>query len=455
VTGDFGWLAGGYAVRSLAYLASAALLARALGPAGFGRLSLFMALAAAVGYLAGAWPFLALPSAAAQGRALGPVFRGAVVLAAAAAAACTIVVLPLAVVMLDAGPLDVLLLALYAAGLLGLQAVYGLLWARGRMPAMAATQAGERLLTLILIGLVAAVAGLTVTGAELALALAAVMLAVAGLALVRERAPREAPGTLDRRALLRLVGPMAVVTSASYAVAWIDVVILGALASDADVGRYALAYQAFTFVSQLAALSIVAALPRHARRAAAGAGSSAELVPADRLLGLSAAWAAVAALFAVGGAVALEPLFGAGYGDGTGPLALLLAGLALTAPYYALVPAVVALERTSPLAVISVVSVIVNLVLGVALVPVVGIWGPAVATAAQALVATGALAIRELGTRDAARLTAVALPGALAAVAVASAPDRAPVLIAASAAALGVLAVSAPRLARAGAAPST
>jgi O-antigen/teichoic acid export membrane protein len=435
-TADLSWLSGGYVVRSLAYLGIAAVLARALGPAGYGQVALFMALAAAVGYLAGSWPFLAVPVLVAEGhptrQVLVPGFR----LAAVAALACAVVALPVGAALLAGSPVELALLAGYSIALIGLQGVYAAFQAHGRMAAIASTQAAERVVTLVALGVCAVAVSVGVREAEIALTVAAAVVCVAAFLPLRgslDGGEGRAAEPVDARGILAAVGPMAIVTACSYLVAWIDLLILGAFVSDSDVGVYALAYQLFTFVAQLAALSIVAALPRHAQSAAAGVRDLARLVPVERLVPATRLWAGAVALAAAVGVLAAPPVFGSGFERSAGPLALLLAGAAFAAPYYALVPAVVALRRTRRLAWISLVAVVLNIGLDLALVAPFGVWGPAVATVVQALVSTAALTWWALGREQAQRLAVAALPAGLALVAVAAAGHGLAVTLAAAA----------------------
>lgn len=444
-TADISWLSGGYLVRSLAYLGIAAVLARALGPVGYGQVALFMALAAAVGYLAGSWPFLAVPVLVAEGHSTRAVLAPGFMLAGGAALICALVAVPVGAALLSGSPLELALLVAYSIALIGLQGVYAAFQAHGRMAAIAITQAAERAVTLLALGICAVAAGVGVRGAELALMVAAATVCVAALLPPRGPLPRhDTAASADRvpvRRILAAVGPMAVVTACSYLVAWIDLLILGALASQRDVGVYALAYQLFTFVAQLAALSIVAALPRHAQSAAAGVRDLARLVPRERLLPATRLWAGSVAIAAAVAVLAAPLVFGSAFERSVGPLALLLAGAALTGPYYALVPAVVALRRTRRLAWISAAAVALNIGLDLALIPAFGVWGPAVATAAQAVVSTAVLTWWALGREQALRLFLAALPAALALVAVAAADQGAAVTLAA--AAVGALLVAA------------
>ena len=61
MTRNVGWLWVGYVGRSLGYLALIVVFTRALGTAGFGLLSVFLAVTLGVSLVAGSWPFLAVP----------------------------------------------------------------------------------------------------------------------------------------------------------------------------------------------------------------------------------------------------------------------------------------------------------------------------------------------------------------------------------------------------------
>ena len=429
---DFSWVSAGYVVRSLAFLALTAVLAAALGPAGYGELSLFLALGATIAFLAASWPFLAVPVLASGGGPIGAVFRPALALAGAGAVLSTAIAVPLAAASIGGDAESLALLIVYGGAALLLQGLYSVLQTEGRMRAIAAAQSADRLAALALVGLIAALASVTVRNAELAIALSAAAVCAGLYAVISRRTPllrtsvaAEGPGMAG---VLRAVGPMAVVTVCSYVVAWIDLLILAAFRPDADVGLYALAYQIFTFVLQVGSLWIVVALPESSRRAAAGEDRVEALLPERRLRAGIGLWAASVALLALAAAVALTLVFGPDFEGSAGPLMVLLASAALIAPYLAAVPVMIALGRTGELALISVAGAALNVTLDLALIPAIGIWGPAVATAAQNVAVTIAVGWVVLGPRRSAALAALAMPAAGGAGLLAADP-REPVLI--------------------------
>jgi O-antigen/teichoic acid export membrane protein len=412
------WLAAGYAARSLLSLGLTMMLARGLGPADYGAISVFLALAAGIAYLAGAWPFVAVPILAARGVRVGAVFRPALVLAGIGAVVSAAIVLPFASPLGLEGSGSLARLVLYAAALLALHGLYSVFQTEGRMQMIAFTQAGERLVTLLLVASLVAFGALTVAGAEAALAVAGAVFAAAALTATSRRLRLLSRGGAGAspgiRVVVRTVGAMAVVTTATYLIAWIDIVLLAALRTARETGLYALAYQIFTVVIQVGALWIVAALPGHARRAASGELDIDEALPRGKLLAATRAWGAAVAIATVVGAVTLTTVFGEGFAESLGPLVVLLSSACFLAPYFARVPLLIASGQTTSLAVVTVAAVIVNVALDLALIPLVGIWGPAFATAA--VNAGSALAVVWLmsGARHVAATALAAAPTALA-----------------------------------------
>ena len=390
------WLAGGFAIRSAAYLGTALVLARLLGPADYGQLSLFIALSAGVAYLAGSWPVLAVPVLVAEKQSLAAALRGAMAVSGAAATFLFVLALPFAL-SLESPATAVAALAIYAVALLVLQAVYGLWQTQERMPPIAAAQGAERVIALAAVGALAAGGAATLVGARFAVTAGAVAVAVVALAgpLRRSGALRAHTGR-SAQAVLRAVGALAIVAACSYGVAYVDVLVLGALRGDRDVGVYAVAYQVFTFVLQLGSLWTIVALPRQAREVVVGNAVEA-MLPRKRLLPAVRLWAGGVLIVACAAAVGLEPLFGSPYSEAVGPLMLLLSSAGVLAVYFACVPVLIAQRRTRWLAQLSIAGIVVNIVGDLVLIPWIGIWGPAVATGLQNLGVTTALAVSTLG----------------------------------------------------------
>jgi O-antigen/teichoic acid export membrane protein len=416
---DVGWLWAGYIGRSLAYFGLIVLFTRELGTEGFGQLSLFLAVTLGVSQVAGSWPFLAVPVLHAQGRTIGASFRPSAYVAALATAAALVIAIPVsAAIGIDgAGQL----LAVFAASvaLVGLQGIFSVQQTEGRMSGIALLQTGERVVALVLVGAAALLTDLDVVGSEVLLAVASVVVCAAGFAVVgrRQKLLRRRAGEMPDHLISTVmdsVGAMAIVSVCSYGVAYADIFVLAAFKSDSAVGIYSLAYQVFSFVTQITSYWLVAALPEHARSTAAGAAIH-EQLPLRRLVVYIGLWAA---LIGVGGVVGVELLpvaFGADFEEAASPLLLLLGGSAIfLAIYFAVLPALIAAGRTVTIARVAIVSVVINIVLDVALVPPLGVEGPAYATFAQTLFAAGALSIVALGLGPALRLFAVGAPAAAA-----------------------------------------
>ena len=429
---DIGWLWTGYIARSISYLALIAVLARALGPDGYGELSLFLALTLGVSQIAGSWPFLAVPVLAPKARSVAAAFRPAAIVASLATLAALIVALPLAVVIMSHSPISLLALVVYAIALVGLQGAYGVLQTEGRMRGIAGLQTMERLTGLITLLIVAAFTALTVRSAEILLALAALITFVVAFAYMTPEAlarggSDEAPDHLVAT-VMKAVGAMGIVSVCAYGVAWADIYVLNAFRSHQEVGIYSLAYQVFTFVVQLGSLWAVATLPRHARSEAAGVDLQSQL-PMDRSITITSLWSAGLPVLAVVSVVALPTVFGTDFEQAVTPMTILLAGAVFLAGYFSVLPTFVAGGRTRYLAKVSILSVVINIALDVALVPGLGFNGPAIATAAQTLFGAVALLWAALGISKATTMVMAGLPSALALAVLAFAPHN-PILIA-------------------------
>jgi O-antigen/teichoic acid export membrane protein len=398
---DVSWLWAGYAGRSLAYLGVTILLTRSLGPHGFGELSLFMAFGLGVASLAGSWPFLAVPILAHRGRQIPEIFPAAARLAALGTLACLLVALPLAWKILAPSVAVLLMLSLYAIALVSFQGLYGVFQAEGRMREIASVQTGERVLTLVILLAILAGSALTVRAAEGTLAVAAVAASsVAYLALVK-REDLVGTGTdagLDWATVLKTIGAMGIVTAASYGVAWIDIYLLAAFKPDSDVGIYSLAYQIYTFALQLASLWIVATLPRHASSFHAGVPLADQLPRKKMLMGVRL-WVALIGIGAAISAIVLPTVFGPSFAESSQPLMILLVGASFLAAYLAVVSALIAADKSPLIARVSIVCVAINLAVDIALIPTVGLIGPAVATTVQSAVGAIWLLSRTLGTQ--------------------------------------------------------
>jgi len=411
---DIGWLWAGYLGRSLAYLAILLILTRELGAAGFGQVSLFMAVGLGVAAIAGSWPFMALPMLVNKGRGLLGVLNAATRTAAVATFACLAIAIPLSAVFISSATVTLSALVIFAIALVGLQGVYGVFQAQGRMRQIAAVQTSERLLTLVLLAATLILWKGSVGAAEAILASGSsiVLLVLIWRFPGRRKALRGEPEDFHWRELTQAVGPMGVVNACAYGVAWLDVFILAAMRGDTAVGVYALAYQIYTFVLQLASLWIVATLPRHARSSHHGI-SPVEQLPVAWLEAGVRVWGSLVVLGCIVVSVVLTAVFGQDFSGAARPLAILLCGATLLAAYLAVTSVLIAAGEVALILKVSLICVSINLLLDVALIPLVGLLGPAIATTAQTLVGAGALLNRVFDRAQLLRLLVASAPPAV------------------------------------------
>ena len=423
---DVGWLWAGYVGRSLAYLGLVVVLTTGLGPSGFGRLSLFLAVTLGVAQLAGSWPFLAVPVLSARGRSIAAAFRPAARVAAAATAVALVVAVPVMIAVESSDAVSLVALCVYALALVALQGVYAVLQTEGKMAGIAATQTMERTVGLIAMLAAITVATLTVRLAEALLAISALLACFVAYVIVERRQRfirrREEPaGHHTVATVMGAVGAMGVVSVCAYGVAWIDIFILAAFRPDRDVGVYSLAYQVFTFTIQIGSLWAVATLPRHARLSAAGRQVRDQL-PLHRMLAAARLWGAAVVSAAIVSAALLPVVFGEGFRDATVPLMILLSGSVLGIGYFAVTPAMVAGGQAVTLSKLSAIAVAVNVALDLALVPTLGVRGPAIATVAQMVFSAAAVLWATVGPRAAGKVLMAGLPAALGVAALAAGP---------------------------------
>jgi O-antigen/teichoic acid export membrane protein len=415
LTRNIGWLWVGYGGRSLGYFLLIVILSRALGTAGFGVLSLFLAVAIGVSQVAGSWPFLAIPVLSARERSIGAAFRPSAYVAALATAASLVVAIPVCLVMGIDSPVSLACVVVLATALVGLQGVFAVQQTEGRMGEIALLQTLERVIALVLALAALAAFGLDIIGAQLLLTIASTVTFAVAVVLVsrrhdlRRNRDEEMPDH-PISTVMGSVGAMGFVSLASYGVAYADIFILAIFQSNADVGIYSLAYQIFGFVTAVASYWLIAALPEHARSTASGQDLKQQL-PLPRLLKFTGLWAALVGLTGVAAAFGLPLVFGSSFERTAVPLLLLLGGSGVfAAAYYLLLAALIGGDRTRLVARIALASVAVNIVLDLVLVPPFGVVGPAFATFGQSLVGTLGLSLIILGRRATLRLVTVSGP---------------------------------------------
>lgn len=203
------------------------------------------------------------------------------------------------------------------------------------------------------------------------------------------------------RSLLRGAGPLALLSVLGLVNYRLDVVLLGALAGARDVGIYAVAARFVDALLPLASFFVAASFP------ALSAGASLPRVDRERRARRAAEFLLLASLpMAVGGWVFAPALVhlvaGPAYADAVFPLRILLVSLPLSYLSTFLVFMLIAADEQRRVVPLMIVSIVVNLVLNVALIPRYGYDASAVATlASEAIGAFALLAIvrRALGVQ--------------------------------------------------------
>lgn len=184
------------------------------------------------------------------------------------------------------------------------------------------------------------------------------------------------------RRILHLSLPLIAFTASQYAIRSVDLFVLGAFASAALVGIYAVAYQAYLVLQQLTTATGPVLTPlfvslRRADREDVVARYYERVVP--QLTFLAAILAGLAVPFVE---IAVPLVFGEAFEEAAVPLSILLLALVLGFAANLLGPIIVLHERTRPIGVINIYAAGVNIVADIVLVGVFGFYlaGPAIAT---------------------------------------------------------------------------
>jgi O-antigen/teichoic acid export membrane protein len=193
------------------------------------------------------------------------------------------------------------------------------------------------------------------------------------------------PPSIDRtllRRMLRLSTPMIAFTVSQYVLASVDIVVLRMFRSQADVGVYAVAYQAYTVLSRVAVSATAVFVPLFVSLEMAGRRNLIERhlrrgVPQGTFL-----------LAATGGlAIPLLPLlvpvmFGHRFEAAATPLSILALGLLCLFAGYLVSPILTLHEDTRAIAAITVVAAVINVAGDTLMIGVLhmGIIAPAIAT---------------------------------------------------------------------------
>jgi O-antigen/teichoic acid export membrane protein len=191
-----------------------------------------------------------------------------------------------------------------------------------------------------------------------------------------------------RRRLLRFSVPLLAFTLSQYVIQTIDLPLIGVFRTPSDVGLYALAYQAYTVLQQLAAVSVVVLTPLFVSLRVAG---REDVV---RLFAERAVWQVTFVASTLAGAAAtIVPLvvpflFGARFSGASDPLVVLLGANLLLLVANLLAPVLLLHEASAAVGVTNVIAAAVNIVLDLLFLGLLGfgIWSPAAATAISVVV---------------------------------------------------------------------
>jgi O-antigen/teichoic acid export membrane protein len=261
---------------------------------------------------------------------------------------------------------------------------------------------------------VPAIGGLALMGVSVTPAVVALVLTIGCIAMavvVGRSVWRQAlwPPTFDsklRRRILRFSLPLVAFTVSQYLISTIDLLVLAIYTNDAQVGLYALAYQAYMVLQNIGMAAGTVLVPlfislRRAGRDAAITMFAQRFVPqltflVGTLLGICAPFVALA----------VPAIFGSAFRQAADPLTILLIPLALSVTCYVWAAVIVLHEETAAAGRVSVLAALVNVVADLVLIGPAGMGmkGAAVATAGSIFILAAGYA------RIVARCTQTPLP---------------------------------------------
>lgn len=421
-------LALGGSQLALVALSGGALIvtARALGPDGYGRVALVLGLSSLGSTIAFSWTNAAVTrfgaEALARGRTAGEVFwtRLLISLASLALLVAALAVAWDGVAAFTGAPPGTFGIAVALVATAGLSAhAVAALQGSGRMRALAASRLVERAVYLAIV----AVPFLGGWPLELGLVLIATVAGRALSAMATFGAlPAAAwlPISVDRRTaglILAYSAPTLLSFGSGYVFDWADAAILRAWLGFDAVGSYQAGYQGMLFVSALLSALSTIAFPTLVAFRSSGRDDLTRLY-LDRLVPLVVgAWSVGVAVLISISPVVVPALLGSSMSMADLVLRVLLVGTAFECVTALSTAVASSYDQTGRAAGAHVVMTVMNVVLDLALVPVVGVVGPAIATAAA--YTTGALLYhlftrRGLGLAARPALLAAALPAPLA-----------------------------------------
>ena len=205
--------------------------------------------------------------------------------------------------------------------------------AAGRMRLSAIGLAGRQLLLVIGLAVLALGSGTVSASSVVLLTVVAAAALAVGLTVPAWRVALW-PVRTNRAQLRRVLVfslPLIAFTASQYGIRSVDIVVLGAYGTPADVGVYALAYQSYSMLQQIPTTLTIVLIPLFVSMRQVGRSDFVErylvrVVPQAILLAAAAGGVLAALLF-----VATPIVFGSAYADAARPLAVLSVALVLNA----------------------------------------------------------------------------------------------------------------------------
>jgi O-antigen/teichoic acid export membrane protein len=223
------------------------------------------------------------------------------------------------------------------------------------------------------------------------------------------------PPTMDRALMRRMLVfsiPLIAFSASQYLIQSVDIVILRTYGTRTEAGIYAVAYQGYGVLQQMATTATIVLTPLFV---SLGAAKKQELIgryvsrAVPQLVFLSAVLAALAVPFL---GVVVPIVFGAPFAGAAEPLAVLFTAFVLYAAASFSAPILILNERTRAVAIINVAAAVVNIALDILFVGALhlGVLGPALATSlALAVVAVGYQIVAERCTKTGGSTRAIML----------------------------------------------
>jgi len=390
---NLGQLLGGELFNKVLRFAALVVLARALSASDFGLLNVGIAISGVV-LVAGS---LGLPDLGTREAAIAPARAGWLAGHVAAARVIILAALSVAGILLAdvvwAGHTPLLVMAALMAMFMAVSSDW---LARGleRMTVVATANAAGGFAILVGALAVAELSG-SAAAALGAFALAECVVAVvvwASLNLFRN----VQFGVGGMRSMLRRARPLALASLAIYSYyANIDTIVLAATHSNREAGLYSAPYRLFLLLNLVGVFAAYAMLPTLTRLADASGHADADRLVRSTLTPLAGYGLITLGLVELGGAQALEALFGTPFRAASGAFILLAAGVAWYAVGYPAGYSLIAHGDNARFLRGAAVASIVSIGLDVALIPPLGMSGAGLAT----MIAFGAAAVVWLSAR--------------------------------------------------------